>query len=139
MKKNVYKVGDTLEYRRLISPEDVAEFHGEVIHPVYATFALARDAEWTSRQFVPDLCEENEEGIGTMLSIEHRSPAFIGEEIVFRAKVQTITQNELICVFEATVGDRLIATGKTGQKILKLDALEKLFYGKVIDKRRDKQ
>ena len=138
MKKNVYKAGDTLEYRRLIRPEDVAEFHGEVIHPVYATFALARDAEWTSRQFVPDLCEENEEGIGTMLSIEHRSPAFIGEEIVFRAKVQTITQNELICVFEATVGDRLIATGKTGQKILKLDALEKLFYGKVIDKRRDK-
>lgn len=127
MKKNIYSVGDTLEYSRQIIPDDVASFHGKVIHPVYATFALARDAEWTSRQFVLNLKDEDEEGIGTSLTIEHKSPAFVGELIVFTAQVYQLTGNELICKYEARVGDRLIAIGMTGQKILKREMLNELF------------
>jgi predicted thioesterase len=132
MKKNIYSVGDTLEYRRKIISDDVARFHGKVIHPVYATFALARDAEWTSRQFVLQLSDEDEEGIGTSLTIEHKTPAFVGEVIVFTAQVHKLTGNELICAYEARVGERLVATGMTGQKILKREIIKKLF-----DKRPD--
>ena len=50
-------------------------FSGKVVHPVCATFALARDIEWTTRQFVLQMRDDDEEGIGTMLTIDHRSPA----------------------------------------------------------------
>ena len=114
-----------MSYR--VQPGDVAAFNGEVVHPVCATFVLAREIEWTTRQFVLDLRDEDEEGIGTHVSIDHKSPAFIGEDIIFTARIEEYSNGELICAYEARVGDRLIATGKTGQKILKRDKIRKIF------------
>ena len=125
--KNIFKIGDRKEYRRIVESADVATFHGEIIHPVCATFALARDIEWTSRLFVLQMCDDDEEGIGTMLTVIHKSPAFVGEELSISAKVQEINGHELICSYEACVDDRLIATGQTGQKIFKKDKINKLF------------
>jgi fluoroacetyl-CoA thioesterase len=98
-----------------------------VLHPVYATFALARDFEWSSRLFFLEMKEDDEEGVGTSISIEHQSPAQIGEEVTISATIESITGNELICIIEARSGDRVIATGKTGQKMLKKEKLKKLF------------
>jgi fluoroacetyl-CoA thioesterase len=125
--KHIFKPGDKKEFRKTISQSDVAAFHGDVIHSVYATFSLARDAEWTSRQFVLEMKSEDEEGIGTFLTIEHKSPAFVGEEINFVAWVDHLEGNELICFYEARVSDRLIAIGKTGQKIFDRMKLQKIF------------
>jgi predicted thioesterase len=125
--KDVVKVGDEKNYRRKVVQEDVAAFHGEVVHAVCSTFALARDIEWTTRQFVLDLRDDDEEGIGTHVSIDHKGPAFVGEEIVFTARVDQLNNNELICSFEAKVENRLIATGKTGQKILKREKIRSIF------------
>lgn len=125
--KNIFKPGDTKRYTRTVQPEDVAAFHGQVVHPVCATFALARDIEWTTRQFVLDMREAHEEGVGTFLSIDHKGPAFVGEEMVFSAWVDQINHNEMICFYEVHVDDRLIALGKTGQKILKRETLDRLF------------
>jgi len=125
--KNIFKIGDRQDYRKVVEPGDVASFHGEVVHPVCATFALARDIEWTSRQFVLEMCEEDEEGIGTMLTINHKAPAFVGEEVAIIARVHEINGHELICSYEAFVNDRLIATGQTGQKIFKREKIKTLF------------
>lgn len=113
-------------YKHVVTHHDVASFHGEMVHPVCATFSLARDVEWTTRQFVLDMREDDEEGIGTFLSIDHKGPAFIGEEILFEAWVDSIERNELICHYQARIGDRLVAIGKTGQKILKREKLNRL-------------
>lgn len=125
--KVIFKPGDRKQYRKRVVPQDVAAFNGETVHEVYATFSLARDVEWTTRQFVLDMKDEDEEGIGTFLSIDHKHPAFVGEEIVFYAWVDHITGNELQCFYEAKVGDRLIAIGRTGQKILKKEKIKQLF------------
>ena len=122
-----FKIGDRKEYRKVVQAQDVASFHGQVVHPVCSTFALAREAEWTTRQFVLGMKEEDEEGMGTHLTIEHKSPAFVGEEILFTGKIEQINGHELICSFEAYVGSRLIAVGKTGQKIFKKEKIAKLF------------
>ncbi len=127
--KNIFVIGDKKEYTYIIQQSDVAAFEGNLVHDVYATFALARDAEWTTRQFVLEMRDDDEEGIGTCLSIEHKSPAFVGEEINFSAQVHQINEHELICLYEAKVGARIIATGKTGQKILKKDKIKTLFNG----------
>ena len=125
--KHVFKTGDVKEYRSVVRAEDVAAFQGVVVHAVCSTFALARDIEWTTRQFVLDMLADDEEGIGTYLEIEHLGPAFVGEEIVFRGAFYELTGNHLVCTFEARVGDRIIARGRTGQKILQLDKIKSLF------------
>jgi predicted thioesterase len=71
--------------------------------------------------------EDDEEGIGTYLELSHQGPAFVGEEVTFRGQFVQFTGRELTCTFEVHVGDRLIARGKTGQKILKLDTLKSIF------------
>jgi len=40
--------------------------------------------------------------------------------------VKSMNENEIICFFIATSSGRLIASGETGQKILKKERLEKL-------------
>lgn len=112
------KPGDKREYRRIVESGDVASFHGKEVHLVCSTFSLARDIEWTTRLFILDIADTGEEGIGTFLTIDHKSPAFVGEEIIFTGWVDQLHGNELTCFYEARVGDRLIAVGKTGQKII---------------------
>lgn len=128
--KNIFRQGDQKEYRSIVKPGDVAAFQGETVHPVCATFVLARDIEWTTRQFVLEMREDDEEGIGTFLSIDHRSPAFVGEEIIFTARIEQLKDNELVCSYVARVNGRLIAAGKTGQKILKKEKIDKIFSRK---------
>jgi fluoroacetyl-CoA thioesterase len=125
--KPIFKTGDKKEYRSVVSRDDVAAFHGSVVHEVCSTFSLARDIEWTTRQFVLEMRESDEEGIGTFVNIAHKSPAFVGEEITFTGIVEKLNGNELICSVVARVGNRLIAEGTTGQKILKKEKIHKLF------------
>jgi len=115
--KNLPNTGDIRVYRKKIVEADVAAFHGEVLHSVYSTFALARDMEWSSRLFFIEMKEDDEEGVGTHLSIDHLGPAFVGEELEIIATVAQLNRNELICNIEVKVKDRLIAKGKTGQRM----------------------
>ena len=125
--KSIFTVGDIKQYRKVVDRQDIAAFHGTIVHPVYSTFALARDVEWTTRQFVLEMCDEDEEGVGTDLTIEHKSPAFLNEVIVITGTIERLDGYELICSFKAQIDERLIASGKTGQKILKKEKIEKLF------------
>lgn len=125
--KTVFKAGDQKFYTVKVEPKDTATFESGNVHPVYATFALGRDAEWCCRLFVLDMKESDEEGIGTFLSIEHHSPALLEQTVNFIATVKSINGNEIICTYEAFVNSRLIAKGEQGQKILKKQKLEKIF------------
>jgi fluoroacetyl-CoA thioesterase len=116
-------------HRYVVLPGDTAAFQGKQVHPVCSTFVLAREVEWTTRLFVLDLCEADEEGVGTHVSIDHKNPAFIGEEIIFTARIESLAGNLLMCGYEAKAGDRVIATGRTGQRVLKRGKIDQLFGG----------
>jgi len=122
-----FQPGDKKQYYKKVKQGDVAAFDSGEVHPVYSTFALARDVEWAGRLFVLEMKEGDEEGIGTSLSIEHRAPAFVGEEVSIESSVLSINKNEIICKYEVYVGDRLVARGAQGQKILKKAVLEEKF------------
>jgi fluoroacetyl-CoA thioesterase len=125
--KEIFKAGDTKAFKAVVNPADVATFQGAIVHPVYSTFALARDVEWTTRQFVLEMKEGDEEAVGTFLLIRHQGPAFVGEEVTFTGMYDGLKNGELRCSFEARVGNRIIATGETGQRILKLEKIKSLF------------
>ncbi|MES2779885.1 MAG: hypothetical protein V4651_08295 [Bacteroidota bacterium] len=122
-----FQLGSVKMYTKLVEPADTALFESGEVHPVYATFALGRDAEWTCRLFVLEMKEDEEEGIGTFLKIEHASPALLGSTVVFEATLQSAIGNSVICSFTAKVGDRVVAFGETGQKILKKEKLKAIF------------
>jgi predicted thioesterase len=125
--KNIFKPGDIKSFVRKVALADTAAFDSGQVHPVYATFALARDAEWCCRLFVLDMKESHEEGIGTMVTIQHLSPALINDQVSFTATVKSIERNEIICSYVAKVGDRIIARGEQGQKILPKEKIERIF------------
>lgn len=123
-----FKIGDKVQYQRTVRCiEDVAAFDGKVVHDVYATFAIARDAEWTGRQFVLEMKEDNEEGIGTFVEIQHLSSALVGETVLFEATIDELEKNIINCSYIATVNERVIAKGRTGQKIIKKEKLNLYF------------
>jgi fluoroacetyl-CoA thioesterase len=125
--KHIFKTGDTKQYKKIVQPNETAHFESGEVHPVYSTFALARDAEWACRLFVLEMKESHEEGIGTMVSVMHHSPALTGQEVVITATIKSLERHEIICSYEARVGERLIATGESGQKILTKEKVERLF------------
>jgi predicted thioesterase len=124
--KNPFQIGDKKHFRKRVLPEETARFESGEVHPFYGTFALARDAEWSSRLFVLDMKEEDEEGIGTFVEVQHLSPALVGDEVEFTAVLVEQQKNNVICSIEAKVGERMIAKGRTGQKILKKEKLKQI-------------
>ena len=125
----IIEIGSQKYYSKLVEQADCAAFNSGLVHPIYATFALGRDAEWACRLFVLEMKEEEEEGIGTFLNISHKSPALLGSIVEFTSIVKSIHKNEIICSFIAKVGNRIIAEGEQGQKIIAKQKLEKLFEG----------
>lgn len=125
--KAIFKPGDQRSFVKRVAVSDCAIFNGELLHPVCATFSLARDFEWSSRLFFLEMKDDDEEGVGTQLSIQHKSPAFVGEEVRFVATVEKIDGQDLFCTIEARVGERLIARGTTAQRMLKKERLKALF------------
>ena len=125
--KNPFPIGHTLLYTHTVTEADTARFAAGEVHPVYATFALARDAEWSGRLFVLAMKEAGEEGIGTALTIEHLSPAGIGTEVRFEAVLTAVAGNEVSTSFTAFAGERILATGTQKQKIVSETKLQRLF------------
>ena len=125
--KQIFTPGSTRSFTKTVTRDDIAAFESGTVHEVYATFAIARDAEWAGRLFVLEMTDDDEEGIGTSVLVDHHSPALVGETVVFEAVVDEMYRNVIGCTFTAYVGHRLIASGRTGQKILKKDKLDKLF------------
>jgi predicted thioesterase len=127
--KSLFHIGAKTTLQFTVGEKDLAEFETGVVHEFYGTFALGRDAEWTCRQFVLVMKEEGEEGIGTFLNIRHQSPALLNETVSITAEIIRLEGNSIDCSFEVRVGERIIATGTQGQKILKLEKLERLVEG----------
>lgn len=125
--KDLVKIGDTKAHEFKVTEHHLATFETGLVHQVCSTFVLAREMEWSSRLFVLDMCDAHEEGVGTMLQIEHKSPAFVGDEVSLLARVTGFEKNELVCEIEVTCNDRIVALGKTGQKIMSRDRITQIF------------
>jgi len=124
--QNPFKPGDKKTFSVVVIHADMAKLADELIHPVYSTFALTRDAEYSGRLFVLEMKENGEEGVGTGITLKHLSPALVGQEVTFTATLREVIKNEIITDFEAKVGHRLIAEGTQWQKIINKEKFDKL-------------
>ena len=125
--KAIFELGERKTYNTKVVHEDIAAFHGETVHNVLSTFAIGRDAEWVCRLFVLEMKDDEEEGIGVSLTINHVSPAKLGAEVTFTATLTQVIGNKIVCIWEANVQGRLIANGEQVQKIVSKEKLKKVF------------
>ncbi len=132
--RSIFKAGERKSYLHRVTESDLPAFEGDprragknALHPVYSSYALARDAEWTCRLFVLEMLEDDEEGIGTAICFEHLSPALLGSEVRFEAEIEAIEGNRIRCRFSAYTDERLIARGTQEQAIVKKERLAALF------------
>lgn len=116
--------GKRFDLRVRVTTEMCPHFDGELLHPVYATWSLAHDMEVAGRKLLEPYLEPDEEGIGAHISIDHRSPALVGSEVLVRAEVEHCSPRQLTCVVAAWCGPRELARGKFVQVILSRARLE---------------
>ncbi len=115
---NPFLPGDQKVFETIVTDEKLARFDAGLVHPVYSTFFVAKDAEWACRLFVLEMKEEGEEGIGGYVSVNHVSPAKLGSKIKIVATLKSVVKNTIECSYEVFVGERLIAFGDQTQKII---------------------
>lgn len=102
------------------------EFEGKVVHHVCATWTLVHFMEVAGRKILIDYLEPDEEGVGSHVSCDHIGPAAIGRSVRVVATVAAADERELTCDMAVFRGDRLIASGKTVQRILPRSKLARL-------------
>jgi predicted thioesterase len=95
------------------------------VHPVYATYSMARHFEEAGRKLLLPHLEPDEEGIGTAVSVEHLAPAWVGDRIRVTARCVEVAAGRLTCALTAVdASGRLLGRGTTGQAVLPAAVVE---------------
>ncbi|MGY1605571.1 thioesterase family protein [Geodermatophilus sp. SYSU D00700] len=94
------------------------------VHPVYATYAMAKHFEEAGRKLLLAHLEPGEAGIGTAVAVEHLAPAWPGDRVRVTASCVEVRGNRLTCALTATGADgTLLGRGTTGQAVLPADVV----------------
>ena len=73
--KNTLQVGQLAEVTITVTEDMCPAFDGIIVHRVYSTWSMAHHMELAARKILAPHLEEEEEGIGSHLSIDHLAPA----------------------------------------------------------------
>jgi fluoroacetyl-CoA thioesterase len=120
------QVGNTATHTFLVTQEMQPIFEAKIIHPVCSTWDMAHQFEVVARKTLEPHLSKGEQGIGSFLSIEHRSPAPLGEQVHIEAIVTECDPSTLMCSITARIGSRVCATGKQIQRILPSSTINEL-------------
>jgi len=98
------------------------------LHPVYATYWMAKHMELAGRKIILPFLEEGEEGIGTKVSVDHLASALPGMKVRIVAEHVHTEGNRVHvrCNAWNELGD-LIGQGHTEQVILPRAKLLRIF------------
>ncbi|MFA5550443.1 MAG: thioesterase family protein [Trueperaceae bacterium] len=98
------------------------------LHPVYATYWMAKHMELVSRKIILPFLEDGEAGIGFEVSVQHLASAVPGMQVLLTARFQRMERNRVhaTCQAVSELGDTL-GTGTTVQVILSEERLEGAF------------
>jgi fluoroacetyl-CoA thioesterase len=95
------------------------------VHPVYATYSMAKHFEEAGRKLLLAHLEPGEAAIGRSVAVEHLAPAWIGDAVRVTARCVEVRSNRLTCECTAVDGaGRELGRGTTVQVVLSADALE---------------
>lgn len=123
VKEGLY-IGQSKQMTVEVKEEMVAQFNGEVIHPVYSTASMVYHMEWVSRQLLIPYLEQDEEGMGAAVSVEHIAPSGVGTTIHLEATVIEVSKRELLTKVYVTNEHGRIGKGKVKQVVLPKEVIQ---------------
>ncbi len=124
--KNGLVAGIQAETTFEVTPDMRPDFDGKAIHPVCSTWSLVHQMEIAGRMVLIGYLEPHEEGVGSHASCDHLGPAAVGRTVRVVATATSVTDRELVCEMVASCDDRMIARGKTVQRVFPREILERI-------------
>lgn len=103
-------------------------FDGVVVHRCYSTWSVAHHFELAARMVLADFLEEDEEGIGSHVSVDHLAPCGVGRTVRVVAELKEIRRDRhlrVACDLAAFDGDRLLARGRQVQVVMAKEHLRR--------------
>jgi fluoroacetyl-CoA thioesterase len=119
-------IGETALLDIVVVPAHTVDFDelGKV-HPVYATYTMAKHFEEAGRKLLLPHLQPGEAGIGTSVSVEHLAPSWVGDELRVTARCVEVRGGRLTCECRATDSyGRDLGRGTTVQAVLPAELVE---------------
>jgi predicted thioesterase len=119
-------IGATAELEVVVTPAHTVDFDEMgAVHPVYATYTMAKHFEEAGRKLLVPHLEAGEAGIGTALSVEHLAPSWVGDRLRVTARCVGLRAGRLTCECRATdTYGRELGRGSTVQAVLPAAVVE---------------
>jgi predicted thioesterase len=119
-------VGATAVLDVVVTEADTVDFDemGRV-HPVYATYTMAKHFEEAGRKLLVPHLEDGEAGIGASVSVEHLAPSWVGDTLRVTATCVEVRGGRLTVECRATDSyGRELGRGSTVQAVLPAAVIE---------------
>ena len=118
--------GESADLDVVVTPESTVHFDElGPVHPVYATYSMAKHFEEAGRKLLLRHLEPGEAGIGRSVSVEHLAPAWVGDTVRVTARCVGTEGNRLTCECRAVASSgRELGTGTTVQAVLPAAVLD---------------
>jgi predicted thioesterase len=125
--KSGFVPGIVREVDAVVTDDMCPAFDGVVVHRVYSTWSMVHHMEMAARRVLVDFLDDDEEGVGARVCVDHHSPARVGTRVTVRAELTDVRHNRAVCRVTAWDGDRLLGEGEQVQVILKKGRIRALF------------
>ena len=95
------------------------------VHPVYATYTMAKHFEEAGRKLLLRHLDPDEDGLGRSVTVEHLAPSWVGDTVRIEARCIAVNGSRVTCACTATDGDgRELGRGSTVQVAMPRTQLE---------------
>lgn len=123
-----FEPGVTRELVVEVTEEMCPSFDGVVVHRVYSTWSVAHHFELAARKVLVDYLDDEEEGVGSHVSVDHHAPCAVGRWVRVRATLVEVRRDHHVratCAVTAHDGGRLLADGRQVQVVMNKGHLRK--------------
>jgi predicted thioesterase len=134
---NPVEVGATAVLDVVVTADMTVDFTelGKV-HPVYATYTMAKHFEEAGRKLLLRHLDDDEDGLGRAVAVEHLAPSWVGDRLTIVARCVGTDGNRVTCELTATDGDgREVGRGSTVQVAMPRIQLEDRIGAAARDRR----
>ena len=122
-----FEPGIVRELMFVVTEEMCPAFGGVVVHRCCSTWTVAHQFELAARMVLAAFLEDHEEGIGSHVSVDHKAPCPVGRTVRVRAELTEVSGGRhprVTCDVSAYDGDRLLATGRQVQVVMRKNHLK---------------
>jgi predicted thioesterase len=103
-----------------VSSEDTADALGNNGVKVLSTPDMIRLMETTATKIIDQALPEGYRPVGTSINVDHMNPAFVGEEVLSEAIIESIEGQKIYYHVKVTKDDQVIGEGTYVQHMIRL-------------------